>query len=193
LLLPNIGKLLHKVPNLKISILNQSRSLLFESVRQAAVDFAIVLSDREPENLAVQIIKSERLSFVVSPNCPLGSKKHVLRKDLAEAPFVLGLGGSEYAEMINRLLKECGLKEIDVAIRISNWEGIKEAVRSEIGLAILPHFVVERDLRDRTLTEVFVKEVHLQANIMLLENSHRRLSSATVSLVKNALVHGIVS
>jgi DNA-binding transcriptional LysR family regulator len=193
LLLPTIGKLLHKFPKLKISILNQSRSLLFESVRQAAVDFAIVLSDREPENLAVQIIKSERLSFVVSPNCPLGSKKHVLRKDLAEAPFVLGLGGSEYAEMINRLLKECGLKEIDVAIRISNWEGIKEAVRSEIGLAILPHFVVERDLRDRTLTEVFVKEVHLQANIMLLENSHRRLSSATVSLVKNALVHGIVS
>jgi LysR family transcriptional regulator, transcriptional activator of the cysJI operon len=193
LLLPTIGKLLRKFPKLKVSILNQSRSLLFESVRQAAVDFAIVLSDREPENLAVEVLKREQLCFVVSPENPLGSKKHAVLEDLAEAPFVVGLRGSEYAQMIDRLLKQLGLNEIHVSIRISNWEGIKEAVRAGIGLAILPRFVVERDLNDRTLAEVFVRDVRLRANIMLLENSHRRASSATVSLIRNALVQSIVA
>jgi DNA-binding transcriptional LysR family regulator len=193
LLLPTIGKLLRRFPKLKVSILNQSRSLLFESVRQAAVDFAIVLSDREPENLAVKILKSERLCFVVSPESGLGSKKHVVLEDLAKASFVIGLRGSEYAAMIDRLLTQLRFKEIDVAIRISNWEGIKEAVRSGIGIAILPHFVVKHDLRNRTLRELPVKEIQLYANIMLLENSQRHLSSATVALVKDALVKDIVA
>jgi DNA-binding transcriptional LysR family regulator len=192
LLLPTIGNLLRKFPKLKVSILNQSRSLLFESVRQAAVDFAIVLADREPENLAVNVLKSERLCFVVSPKSPLGSKKHATLGDLAEASFVVGLKGSEYAQMIDRLLRDLGLKEIDVAIRISNWEGIKEAVRAGIGVAILPRFVVERDLRDRTISEVSVSEIRLEANIMLLENFDRHSSNATVSLVKEALVSGIL-
>ena len=192
LLLPPIGKLLRQFPKLKVSILNQSRSLLFESVRQAAVDFAIVLSDREPENVAVKILKSERLCFVVSPKSSLGSKKHAALGDLVNASFVVGLRGSEYAQMIDRLLRDLGLKEIDVAIRISNWEGIKEAVRAGIGVAILPHFVVERDLRDRTITEVSMREVRLEVNIMLLENSDRHSSSSTVSLVKEALVSGIL-
>ena len=157
------------------------------------MDFAIVLSDREPENLAVKILKSERLCFVVSPKSALGSKKHAVLGDLAQAPFVVGLKGSEYAEMIDRLLRELGLKEIHVAIRISNWEGIKEAVRAGIGLAILPRFVVERDLRDRTITEVSLRKVRLAANIMLLENSHRHSSSTTVSLVKDSLVSGILA
>jgi DNA-binding transcriptional LysR family regulator len=193
LLLPTIGKLLRKFPKLKVSILNQSRSLLFETVRQAGVDFAIVLSDREPENLAVKILKSERLCFVVSPKSGLGSKKRAVLGDLAQAPFVVGLKGSEYTKMIDRLLRELGLKEIHVAIRISNWEGIKEAVRAGIGLAILPRFVVERDLRDRTITEVFIGKVRLAANIMLLENSHHHSSSTTVSLVKDSLVSGILA
>ena len=95
--------------------------------------------------------------------------------------------------MIDRLLRELGLKEIHVAIRISNWEGIKEAVRAGIGLAILPRFVVDRDLRDRTITEVSLRKVRLAANIMLLENSHHHSSSTTVSLVKDSLVSGILA
>jgi len=193
LLLPTIGKLLRKFPKLKVSILNQSRSLLFESVRRGAVDFAIVLSDREPKNLAVKVLKSERLCFVVSPQNHLGFKNHAVLDDLAAAPFVVGLKGSEYAEMIDRLLQKLGLRNIDVAIRISNWEGIKEAVWAGIGLAILPEFVVARDLRDRTITEVFVRDVGLRANIMLLEKPQRHLSSTTVSLVKDSLVRDIVN
>jgi DNA-binding transcriptional LysR family regulator len=149
--------------------------------------------DRTFRNLAVKVLKRERLCFVVSPKSSLGSKKHAVLGDLAEAPFVVGLRGSEYAEMIDRLLRELGLKEIDVAIRISNWERIKETVRAGIGLAILPHFVVARDLCDRTITEVSVRRVRLEANILLLENPHRHSSSITVSLVKDALVCGILA
>lgn len=193
LLLPAIARLLRKYPKLTVSILNQSRSLLFESARQAAVDFAIVLADQEPKDLSVRVLKTTELSFVVASNNPFASKKIVLLEEVAKAPFVVGLKGSEYSEMIDRLLAQLGVRQINVAIRISNWEGIKEAVRAGIGFGILPHFVVERELHDRVLREVRVKNGRLWANIMLLENPRRRLASATVALVKDALVKRIMS
>lgn len=47
--------------------------------------------------------------------------------------------------------------------------------------------------RDRTIAEVSVRKVRLEANILLLENPHRHSSSIAVSLVKDALVCGILA
>ena len=134
LLIPIVVRLLRKSPKLKISILTQSRSLLYEAVRQSGVDFAIVLADRKPENLDVKVIRSEQLCFCVSPASDLLSKKEVTIKNLATASFVAPLQGREYTKMIERLLGEVGLNDVNVAMRVSNWESIQEAVRAGIAL-----------------------------------------------------------
>ena len=191
-LLPIVGQLLRKHPRLKVSIHTQSRSLLFESVRRGKVDFAIVISDKEPDNLSVKVLLRERLCFVTSAKAASKAALRFSLSDLAKTPFVMGLKGSEYTQMIHRLLEKTGLKDVNVAMRISNWEGIKEAVRSRIGIAVLPHFIVERELRDHSIGEIVVRNVRLEADIMLLERFNQQAPSATVSLVKDALVAGIV-
>ena len=191
LLLPIIRELLQNSPKLKISILTQSRSLLYEAVRQSAVDFAIVLSDRKPENLDVSVIRSERLCFCVSPRSSLSLKKAITIKDLKTASFVAGLDGREYTKMIERLLGEVGLNDLYVAMRVSNWESIQEAARVGIGIAVLPLFAIDRDRKYRTINELTVRGVDLKADIMLIEQTHRRFVSPSVALVKNALVSGL--
>lgn len=191
LLLPIIRDLLQNSPKLKISILTQSRSLLYEAVRQSAVDFAIVLSDRKPENLDVSVIRSERLCFCVSPRSSLSLKKAITIKDLKTASFVAGLDGREYTKMIERLLAEVGLNDLYVAMRVSNWESIQEAARVGIGVAVLPLFAIDRDRKYRTINELTVRGVDLKADIMLIEQTHRRFVSPSVALVKNALVSGL--
>jgi LysR family transcriptional regulator, regulator of the ytmI operon len=193
LLLPIIRELLQNSPKLKISILTQSRSLLYEAVRQSAVDFAIVLSDRKPENLDVSVIRSERLCFCVSPKSSLGLKKAITIKDLKTASFVAGLDGREYTKMIERLLGEVGLNDLYVAMRVSNWESIQEAARVGIGIAVLPLFAIGRDRKYRTINELIVRGVDLKADIMLIEQTHRRFVSPSVALVKNALVSGLMT
>ena len=191
LLLPIIRKLLQNSPKLKISILTQSRSLLYEAVRQSAVDFALVLSDRKPDNLDVSLIRSERLCFCASPKSSLSLKNIVTIKDLKTAPFVAGLEGREYTKMIERLLGEFGLNDVHVAMRVSNWESIQEAARVGIGIAVLPLFAIDRDRKYRRICDLSVKSVNLKADIMLIEQTHRRFVSPSVALVKNALVSGL--
>jgi DNA-binding transcriptional LysR family regulator len=192
-LIPIVFRLLQKSPKLKISILTQSRSLLYEAVRQSAVDFAIVLADKKPENLDVKVIRSEPLCFCVSPASSLLLQKEVTIKDLKTATFVAPLQGREYTKMIERLLGEVGLNDVNVAMRVSNWESIQEAVRAGIGIAVLPHFVIEHDRKDRPIGELPVKGVNLKANIMLLEHTHRHFVSPSVALVKDALLSGLMA
>jgi DNA-binding transcriptional LysR family regulator len=191
LLIPIICKLLQSSPKLKISTLTQSRSLLYEAVRQSGVDFAIVLSDRKPEHLKVKVLRSERLCFAVSPKSSLQTKSEITIKDLKTAPFVISLPGREYTRMVERLLEAAGLKEINVVMRVSNWESIQEAVRSGIGIALLPDFVIERDRKQRIISELNVKGVNLRADIMLLEHPYRHFVSPNVTFVKNALLSGL--
>ena len=193
LLIPIVFRLLQKSPKLKISILTQSRSLLYEAVRQSGVDFAIVLADKKPENLEVQVIRSEQLCFCVSPTNDLLSKKEVTVKNLKTASFVAPLQGREYTKMIDSLLGEVGLNDVNVAMRVSNWESIQEAVRAGIGIAVLPHFVIEHDRKPQPIRELSVKGVNLKANIMLLEHTHRHFVSPSVALVKEALVSGLMA
>jgi hypothetical protein len=51
---------------------------------------------------------------------------------------------------------------------------------------------VERELRDHSIREILVKDVRLEANIMLLEKPNRTPSSPAKVLVKDALVSGIM-
>jgi len=193
LLMPIVFQLLTNSPNLKISIITQSRSLLYDAVRHSGVDFAIVLSDEKPDHLAVDVIRSERLCFAVSSKHFLRPKKRVFVKDLRAAPFVHSLEGREYTKMVDRLLERAGLKNINVAMRVSNWESIQEAARAGVGIAVLPKFVIDRDQKQRgtKIYELPVQGVNSHADIMLVENPHRHFVSPSVTLVKNAFVSGL--
>jgi DNA-binding transcriptional LysR family regulator len=195
LLVPIVFQLLRNSPNLKLSILTQSRSLIYDAVRHSAIDFAIVLSDEKPENLAVNVLRRERLCFAVSSKHFLRSKKAVTIKDLRTEPFVHSLEGREYTKMVERLLERAGLKDVKVAMRVSNWESIQEAARTGVGVAVLPKFVIERDRtqRGRKIYELPVQGITSHADIMLVENRDRHFVSPSVILVKNAIVSGLTA
>jgi DNA-binding transcriptional LysR family regulator len=193
LLVPIVFQLLSNSPNLKISITTQSRLQLYDAVRHSGVDFAIVLSDERPEGLAVDVIRSERLCFAVSSKHFLRSRRSVTVKDLRTAPFVHSLEGREYTKMVDRLLERAGLKDVNVAMRVSNWESIQEAARAGVGVAVLPKFVIDHDRRQRGMKiyELPVQGIHSRADIMLVENPHHHFVSPSVTLVKNAFVSGL--
>ena len=152
-------------------------------MRQSGVDFAIVLSDKKPENLDVQVIRSEQLCFCVSPTNDLRSKKEVTVKNLKTASFVAPLQGREYTKMIDSLLGEVGLSDVNVAMRVSNWESIQEAVRAGLALRFC-RTLSSSMIGNQPISELSVKGVNLKANIMLLEHTHRHFVSPSVALVK---------
>jgi DNA-binding transcriptional LysR family regulator len=75
-------------------------------------------------------------------------------------------------------------------MRISNFEGIKEAVRNGAGICLLPLCAVERELQDKSLVKIQVQRVSLSAKIMLIQGQ-KSSTTPTVEAVKQFLISGI--
>ncbi|HWO41849.1 MAG TPA: LysR family transcriptional regulator [Candidatus Eisenbacteria bacterium] len=181
-----LSRLLRRSPKLEISLSTQGRSLVFESVRRGEVDFGLVLSDKSPSDLSCEHLKTERLCLIVSPKHPLAKKRRLKISALAAAPFVVGPRGTEYTEMINRILARHHLSGYEVAARISNFDGVKELVQAGVGIGLLPHFMVRREIQDRVLDQLKVDGFKPVARIMRVETP-QHLSTPTVERVKRLL------
>lgn len=187
---PILGRLLRKAPKLDISLSTQGRSQVFDSVRRGDIDFGLVLSDKPPADLSCENLKTERLCLIMSPKHPLRKKKVLKIMDLAVAPFIVGPRGTEYTEMITRILTSHHLAGYKVVARISNFDGVKELVQSGLGIGLLPHFMVRREIQEGALAQVKVKNFKPTATIMRVEKLPH-LSTPTVERVKNILSSAI--
>jgi DNA-binding transcriptional LysR family regulator len=186
-LLPNIvAQILKTLPKINFIISVQPASLVYQSVHQSKVDFAIVLTDRLPEDLVVRHLRRERLCFVVAKNHTLAQERNLAFARLRSTPFVVGPAGGGYMEMINRLFEKKRLLTFPVAVRIAGFEGIKESVRAGLGLGVLPEFMVQRDILNNDLVELFVNGFRLSADIILVERS-RYLPTPTAASVKELI------
>lgn len=192
-LLPKIvAEILKALPKINFVISVQPLSLVYQSVRQSKVDFAIVLTDRLPENLVVRRLRRERLCFVVSENHALAQIRNLSVARLRSTPFVLGPAGGGYTDMINRLFEKRKFLEYPIAVRIASFEGIKEGVRAGLGLGVLPKFMVQREISNNELVEIFVNGFHLTADIILVERP-RYSPTPTTAAVKALIEKSIIS
>ncbi len=185
-LLPNIiAQILKTLPQINFIISVQPASLVYQSVRQSKVDFAIVLTDRVPvpENLVVKRLRRERLCFVIAKNHHLAQEKNIAFTRLRSTPFVVGPAGGGYMGMINRLFDKKHFSSFPIAVRIAGFEGIKESVRAGLGVGVLPEFMVERDIANKELLEITVTGFNLSADIILVERP-RYLPTPTAASVK---------
>ena len=191
-LLPKIvAEILKALPKINFVISVQPLSLVYQSVRQSKVDFAVVLTDRLPENLVVRRLRRERLCFVVSDSHALAQIRNLSVAQLRSTPFVVGPAGGGYTEMINRLFEKKGLLTFPIAIRIASFEGIKESVRAGLGLGILPEFMVQREILNHDLIELFVSGFRLSADIILVERP-RYSPTPTAASVKASIERQII-
>ena len=169
LLPPIAGELAQKYPKLSITIVSLPQASVLASVRTSAVDFAFVLSDRMPADLKVTTLKREPLWFVSSPENAALKKRPLTMNDLKSIPFILGLKGDQYTGMMESILEERRFPKVPIAMRIGNYEGIKQAVCAGIGIGILPRFTIHNEIGNRALVRIRVDGVNLSARIMLVE------------------------
>jgi DNA-binding transcriptional LysR family regulator len=186
-----ISQLLRKFPKINVSVSTEPRSFVFESVRRADVDFGLVLSDKPPNGLQCRSLKSERLCLFSSSNHALARKRWIKIGDLVSFPFVVGPHGTEYTEMITRILGSYGLSDHKVAARISNFEGVKEVVRAGFGVGLLPYFMLRREIREGGLQQLNVQGFNAVATIMQIQRSEH-LATPTIIRVRDFFTSAIL-
>ena len=182
-----IASLAKDCPNLKFSVLTQGRTLTYERLQQGAVDVAVVLADAVPRGFFGKPLMSVPLSFVISPKHPLASKKVISREELKTVPFISGIKGNDFSDMIDEIFEKDGMARPTGSITINNLRVRKEAVRAGVGITVLPNFAVREEVRNKTLKVLTIEGGGLSDTQLMMVDARRRSPNANVELVKKAL------
>src|SRR6266545_1669014 len=115
-------------------------------LREHAVRLALFLAAGPIGGIRSEVVAHEPLTLVVSRKHALAGRAKVTPDDLSRHPFVTGLRGSRYFELVHAALKGIGIARYDVAMELQESAAVKEMVRHGAGIACLPRCTVSAEL-----------------------------------------------
>jgi len=182
-----ISSIAKKFPDLKMSLLTQGRTLTYERLQQGAVDLAVVLADAAPSGFFAKPLRPEPLCCVISAGHPLASKKVISWEELKTVPFICGIKGHDFSDMIDEVFEKNSIPKPTAGITINNLRARKEAVRAGVGVTIVPEFAVRDEIRNKTLTRLRIRGIQLLNTGLILVETNRPPASRNVELVKRII------
>ena len=127
---------------------------VIELIRSQAIHLGLFLASGSVSGIRSEVLAHEPLTLVVSPQHPLAARASVSPADVGRYPFVTGLRGSRYFELVQAALKSMGVERFDVAMEMQESAAVKEMVRHGAGVACLPRCTIVPEVAAGLLTEI---------------------------------------
>lgn len=121
--------------------------------------------------------------FVAGPDCPLAAQKKVRAEELIRYPFILTEKGMSYRRLMDERLAELSL-EIRPVLEVGSVRLICSLAGQGTGIAFLPDYVTERDVKAGRLVRLNVQEVEIAVWKQLLYHRDKWISPQIESLLQ---------
>jgi DNA-binding transcriptional LysR family regulator len=145
-------------PELELQVVIGNTEEIVQAVRLYKVDIGLIEGQTNEKELSVHPFMQDELFIVSSNNHELANKDDVEIADLHDQAWVTREVGSGTREYLNHVIRSNGLK-IKSILTISSNQGIKETlIKNGAGLALLSRSVIERDVQNKILSIIQVKD-----------------------------------
>jgi DNA-binding transcriptional LysR family regulator len=145
-------------PELELQVVIGNTEEIVQAVRLYKVDIGLIEGQTNEKELSVHPFMQDELFIVSSNNHELANKDDVEITDLHDQAWVTREVGSGTREYLNHVIRSNGLK-IKSILTISSNQGIKETlIKNGAGLALLSRSVIERDVQNKILSIIQVKD-----------------------------------
>lgn len=146
-ILPGVIRDLQRAfPRLELRIESADTPALAEMLRTGAIDLGVGLSPESASGLKVHPVFRDELMFTFGPLHPWAGNPPLAAEELQAQAFILYQRQSFTARLVEAQLRDLGVTSPTV-MEIGSMEAIKEFVRLGLGVAVLPPWVAERELR----------------------------------------------
>ena len=146
-ILPRVIRDLQKAfPRVELRIESADTPALIELLKAGAMDLGVGLRPEKSSELKMHPVFRDELMFTFAPSHRWARNTPITGEGLQTQPFIL----YQRQSLTTRLI-EAHLRSLDVAsptvMEVGSMEAIKEFVRLDLGVAVLPPWVAERELR----------------------------------------------
>jgi DNA-binding transcriptional LysR family regulator len=164
-------------PKIKVQVRRSLSSKIPAELIDGNLELGVVSYDPVDERLVSRVIYTDSLAFVVSPRHRFAGKKAVSIGELGQEIFIAHNVLSPYREAVLREFQRHKVP-LRMEVEMPTIETIRKMVEDNQGVAFLPRMCVEREIAQRQLCEVKVRELHVERKIRLVYPVKRALSHA---------------
>jgi DNA-binding transcriptional LysR family regulator len=176
-LLGHIERYRHLYPKVKVQVRRSLSSKIPGELIDGNLELGVISYDPGDARLVSSVLYTDSLVFIVSPRHPFASRKSVPIAELGSETFIAHNVVSPYRDVVVREFQRHKVP-LNMEVEMPTVETIRRMVADNQGVAFLPRMCVERDLEQKTLCEVKVKELQVERKIRLVYPSRRALSHA---------------
>lgn len=158
--------------NISITIITDTIKNLYEMLANYEIDFAIIEGKKHVADMNYLMLDMDYLMCILSNNNPLSKKNVVTLSDLKKEHIILRLPESETRKLFEATLISVNdsIDNFDVSIEVDNIATIKDLIRKDLGVSILPQSACMDELRKGKITALPIENLSMTREINIVYN-----------------------
>jgi DNA-binding transcriptional LysR family regulator len=164
-------------PKVKVRVRRSLSSKIPGQLIDGELELGVISYDPQDERLHSQVIYTDHLAFVVSPEHRFASRGAVSISELGMETFIAHNVLSPYREIVLREFQRQRVA-LNMDVEMPTVETIRLMVSRNEGVAFLPRMCVEQEVEKGLLCEVRVEELTVERKVHLVTPRRRALSHA---------------
>jgi LysR family transcriptional regulator, low CO2-responsive transcriptional regulator len=165
--LPGIlEKLKIAFPNAEIKVSSGTSQALVDKIQHGDVDIAFVSLPVQTSNVQTDLLFSDEIIAIASPQHPLAKEKYISAAQLAGEQLILGEKGGNTRRMIDDFFAAANVKP-NVVMELSRQEAINRMVENQMGVGIAGAKNVSKELREKRLISWLIEGAEIKWDLGL--------------------------
>lgn len=161
-----------QVPHTSITIITDTINNLYEMLENYELDLAIVEGKRLSPKLNYFMLDTDYLVCVLNNESPLARRSMVTVGELKRENMILRLPTSATRRLFEATLISINesIEDFNVSLEVDNVATIKELVRKNLGISILPRSVCLSDVKKGKLTVLPIENLSMMREVNIAYN-----------------------
>lgn len=164
-------------PKVRVRVRRSLSSKIPGQLIDGELELGVISYDPQDERLHTQVIYTDHLAFVVSPEHRFAQRGSVSISELGMETFIAHNVLSPYREIVLREFQRQRVA-LNMDVEMPTVETIRLMVARNEGVAFLPKMCVEQEVEKGLLCEVRIEELNVERKVHLVTPKRRALSHA---------------
>ncbi len=170
-------------PKVKVQVRRAESSKIPSQLLDGELELGVISYDPADDHLASQVIYTDRLALVVSPQHRFAHRDEISIAELDMETFIAHNVLSPYRDVVIREFQRHKVP-LNMDVEMPTVETIRRLVQHNEGVAFLPRMCVEQEIQQGLLHEIRVKELNAERKIRLVYPARRALSHAAKAFLE---------
>lgn len=165
-----LGRYCTKNPGTTITIVTDSINNLYDMLKNYELDLAIVETRSQDEGINSLMLDTDSLVLAVSNNHPLARRSMITINELRREPLILRRPSSGTRSLFEAHLESqnISLDDFNVILEVDNVATIKDLIRRDIGVSILPRSACADELKKKKMAVLSIENLSMVREINIL-------------------------